>query len=465
MFTFDTTDRHFSNLHLDDPFAPVALASKLGAGRVKKGDGVQHMQLEIDDAMEAEGGESNHSSPRLPPKSMHTPEPVEPTLSRHGTPPIDIVKSSVCRSQSRARCEYEEHTLVEATPRPLPKPARKKKRGPKKGAVAALTTVRGFTPATSGDDDSDFDLSSQGFRKRRDLSVQRTSSVVRKDLSLDRSGRPSIGKAFELRSSSPSSGISALTRQLDALQRNGSPGKVSLVQTRMMLSSETTSTASVTSGTSGDEDTPETTSYEVPLEQDFISSDISQKDKCNARSDALSSGEVVRKMHATDFDPLRCLGKGTYGTVLLVKQTCTGKLYAQKQFRKASLTVHKQLVEQTKTERSILESINCHPFVVKLYYAFQDHEKLYLILEYAQGGELFEHLRTERMFPEDTAAFYMAEMVLALEHLHHTVSTYKNSFKYKQLIFRTGRRGLPRLETREHPSRFRGAPAVDRLRT
>ena len=430
MFTFDATDRHLSNLHLDDPFAPVAMAPELGAGRIKKGDGFQHVQLEIDDVMEAEGGESNHSSPR-PTKSMLTQEPVEPTLSRHGTPPIDIVKSSVVQSQSRARGEYEEHTLVEATPRPLPKPARKKKRGPKKGAVAALTTVRGFTPATSGDDDSDFDLSSQGFRKRRDLSVQRSSSVVRKDLSLDRSGQPSVGKAFELRSSSPSSGISALTRQLDALECNGSPGKVSLVQTKMKLSPETASSASVTSGTSGDEDTPETTSYEVPLEQDFISSDISRKDKCDARSDALSSGEVVRKMHATDFDPLRCLGKGTFGTVLLVKQTCTGKLYAQKQFRKASLTVHKQLVEQTKTERSILESINCHPFVVKLYYAFQDHEKLYLILEYAQGGELFEHLRTERMFPEDTAAFYMAEMVLALEHLHHTVSTYQNSFQYK----------------------------------
>ena len=434
MFAFDDTDRRFSNLHLDEPFAPVALTPALETGRVKKRDGVQHMQLNIDDAVEAEAGESNHSSPRLPPRSMLALEPIEPTLSRHGTPPIDIVKPSVVRSQSRARCEYEEHTLAEATPRPLPKPARKKKRGPKKGTVAALTTVRGFTPATSGDDDSDFDLSSQGFRKRRDLSVQRCSSVMRKDLSLDRSGRPSIGNALEVRSSSPSSGISALTRQLDALECNGSPGKVSFPQTGIKPSSETASSASVTSATSGDEDTPETTSYEVSLEQDFISPDISRKDKCDARSDALSSGDVVRKMHATDFDPLRCLGKGTYGTVLLVKQTCTGKLYAQKQFRKASLTVHKQLVEQTKTERSILESINCHPFVVKLYYAFQDHEKLYLILEYAQGGELFEHLRTERMFPEDTAAFYMAEMVLALEHLHHTVGVIYRDLKPENIL-------------------------------
>ena len=91
--------------------------------------------------------------------------------------------------------------------------------------------------------------------------------------------------------------------------------------------------------------------------------------------------------------------------------------------------MRKHLVEQTKTERVILESINRHPFVVKLFYAFQDHEKLYLILEYAQGGELFERMRTERMFPEETAAFYMAELVLALEHLHKTVGVVYRDLK------------------------------------
>ncbi|KAJ2963200.1 hypothetical protein NQ176_g10876 [Zarea fungicola] len=125
-----------------------------------------------------------------------------------------------------------------------------------------------------------------------------------------------------------------------------------------------------------------------------------------------------RKMTAHEFEPLRCLGKGTYGTVLLVKQRSTGKLYAQKQLKKASLVVHRKLVEQTKTERQILESVNRHPFVVKLFYAFQDLEKLYLILEYGQGGELFTHLNTEKMFSENVAAFYMAEMLLAISHLH-----------------------------------------------
>ena len=424
MFAFDASDKHFLNSHLDKPFPPVAPIPALDGLAIEKGDPLFHEDLEISDTPDAVGAKSTHSS------SMIAPESVEPTLSRHGTPPIDIVTtSSMAKTRSAARCEDEDHALADATPRPLPKPARKKKRGPKKGAVAALTTVRGFTPVTSGDDDSDFDFASEGFRRRRDLSVQRSTSIVRKDLSLDRSGRSSIGSALEVRSSSPSNGISALSIRLNALECNGSPGKTPLPKNKSKLGSGTASSASVTSGTSGDEDTPEITSYEVPLEHDFVSSDIPQKDKYDARPDSLLNGGVVRKMHATDFDPLRCLGKGTYGTVLLVKQACTGKLYAQKQFRKASLTVRKQLVEQTKTERSILESINRHPFVVKLYYAFQDHEKLYLILEYAQGGELFEHLRTERMFPEETAAFYMAEMVLALEHLHHTVGVVYRDLK------------------------------------
>jgi len=83
----------------------------------------------------------------------------------------------------------------------------------------------------------------------------------------------------------------------------------------------------------------------------------------------------------------------------------------------------------TKSERSILELVNRHPFIVNLYYAFQDHEKLYLILEYAEGGELFRHLETEKFFTEDTAAFYMAEIVLALDYLHNTVGVIYRDLK------------------------------------
>ncbi|KAL9598373.1 MAG: hypothetical protein Q9219_004535 [cf. Caloplaca sp. 3 TL-2023] len=245
-----------------------------------------------------------------------------------------------------------------------------------------------------------------------------------------------------------SPGISALTQQLESLQcganhRRGHHKNRDLrIKTKVERSASIQSTSasptpspsasgsqsSATSESVKDSESSKTISYEVARDHDFISPDM-VPDDIQQYSDPLILDHLDRKMTASDFEPLRCLGKGTYGTVHLVKQARTGRLFAQKQFRKASLTVKQQLVEQTKTERAILESINRHPYVVKLFYAFQDQEKLYLILEYAQGGELFTRMMTEGMFPEDTAAFYMAEMILALDHLHGSVSVVYRDLK------------------------------------
>lgn len=320
----------------------------------------------------------------------------------------------------------QDTTINESQQTPMQGRSLKKKKGQaKKSPAVALNTVRGFTPVTSADEDSDF--SPRVGRPRTSVHAHRSNSVLRKDISID-DLKPD-GDIPESRASSPS-GISSLTHQLEQLRSRSPSVRPHLPRNPSKLaSSETPSSASVTSDTEADEDTTQMTSYEVNLEHDFVSSEFSPKDRPNARQDPLLDGGIVRKMQATDFEPLRCLGKGTYGTVILVKQHATGRLFAQKQFRKASLTVRKHLVEQTKTERAILESINRHPFVVKLYYAFQDHEKLYLILEYAQGGELFERMRNERMFPEETAAFYMAELVLALDHLHRTIGVVYRDLK------------------------------------
>ncbi|KAJ0390908.1 hypothetical protein P43SY_011178 [Pythium insidiosum] len=59
-----------------------------------------------------------------------------------------------------------------------------------------------------------------------------------------------------------------------------------------------------------------------------------------------------------------------------------------------------------------------HPFVIHLTYAFQTESKLYLVMDFQPGGELFSYLRQEGTFTEDKARFYLAEMILALEHLH-----------------------------------------------
>jgi tRNA A-37 threonylcarbamoyl transferase component Bud32 len=268
----------------------------------------------------------------------------------------------------------------------------------------AVNTVRGFhTPVTSDVEDSDHSVASTPHHhhfKIDDVVSANSSPMLRS------TSNPNPGV----------SGISKLKLQLETLELDGGVKKNGWKAGKSQLGSRPQSST----GTSefSDDELSDGTSYEVRLENDFASEEVREKPIYGALEGGLVQDTVARKMEAEDFEPLKCLGKGTYGTVLLVKQRATGRLYAQKQLRKASLTVHKKLVEQTKTERNILESVNRHPFVVKLFYAFQDHEKLYLILEYAQGGELFTHLAQERMFPEDTASFYMAEMVLALEHLH-----------------------------------------------
>lgn len=86
----------------------------------------------------------------------------------------------------------------------------------------------------------------------------------------------------------------------------------------------------------------------------------------------------------------------SYGKVMLCRHTESGILYAMKVLKKASLFVHAKNAEHTKAERQILEEVG-NPFIVQLYYAFQTNDRLYLILEYATGGELFTHMATGKI--------------------------------------------------------------------
>ncbi|KAI4290414.1 MAG: hypothetical protein L6R35_000315 [Caloplaca aegaea] len=379
-------------------------------------------------------------------ENVHLPVPSDLTghdtcAARAGTPPISIVlppelgRSERQNLQQTLRGQPEDLHHQELLDKPLIKGAahRRKKRNHKRAHNGALYALHGFTPATSEDERSD--LSVDESRSRNDFTASKLAC---------------LGSRAGSRSSSPGPGVSALTQQLEDLQRASKPGhrqrqpKASSLRIKTEIDhtpstqsnsaspspipSPTASQSSATSESMKDGESNKTISYRVALEHDFVSPDIAQRN-CLEYSEDDTMDYVVRKMAASDFEPLRCLGKGTYGTVHLVKQAGTGRLFAQKQFRKASLTIKQQLVEQTKTERAILESINRHPYVVKLFYAFQDQEKLYLILEYAQGGELFTRMLTEGMFPEETAAFYMAEMILALDHLHNTVGVVYRDLK------------------------------------
>ncbi|KAL8272266.1 hypothetical protein Esti_003783 [Eimeria stiedai] len=123
-----------------------------------------------------------------------------------------------------------------------------------------------------------------------------------------------------------------------------------------------------------------------------------------------------KKVGPEDFVLMQVIGKGSYGKVMLVKFEQDGQLYALKVLLKESLLRRSQ-VQHTRTERAVLEVIS-HPFIVQMHFAFQTPKKLYFVLEYCPGGELFFHLQKDRKFTESRARFYAAELLLALEHLH-----------------------------------------------
>uniref|UniRef100_A0A673FW14 Ribosomal protein S6 kinase n=1 Tax=Sinocyclocheilus rhinocerous TaxID=307959 RepID=A0A673FW14_9TELE len=128
------------------------------------------------------------------------------------------------------------------------------------------------------------------------------------------------------------------------------------------------------------------------------------------------------------FELLRVLGKGGYGKVFQVRKVTgadSGKIFAMKVLKKAMIVRNAKDTAHTKAERSILEEVK-HPFIVDLIYAFQTGGKLYLILEYLSGGELFMQLEREGIFLEDTACFYLAEISMALGHLHQKGIIYRD---------------------------------------
>lgn len=123
-----------------------------------------------------------------------------------------------------------------------------------------------------------------------------------------------------------------------------------------------------------------------------------------------------KSMGIDDFDLLKVIGKGSFGKVMQVRKKDTGKIYALKSIRKAHI-VNKMEVTHTLAEKFVLSRVNS-PFIVPLKFAFQSNEKLYLVLSFINGGELFYHLQKARRFSLIRAKFYICELLSAIETLH-----------------------------------------------
>ncbi|PVI04824.1 Pkinase-domain-containing protein [Periconia macrospinosa] len=128
-----------------------------------------------------------------------------------------------------------------------------------------------------------------------------------------------------------------------------------------------------------------------------------------------------------DFEILKLIGKGTFGQVFQVRKRDTRRIYAMKVLSK-KVIVQKKEVAHTLGERNILvrTAMAESPFIVGLKFSFQTPSDLYLVTDYMSGGELFWHLQREGRFQEGRAKFYIAELILALQHLHEHDIVYRD---------------------------------------
>lgn len=153
----------------------------------------------------------------------------------------------------------------------------------------------------------------------------------------------------------------------------------------------------------------------------------------NRKSTKTLYGIKTMSLSIENFELVRVLGKGAAGKVLLVEAKFGDhKQYAMKIIKKSKIIKADRIVH-TKTEKLILSHVN-HPFLVSLKYAFQNETKLYFVMEFMKGGELFQHLRVKRRFTEQQAKFVAGCVVLALGHLHNKGYIYRD-LKPENVLF------------------------------
>ena len=137
-----------------------------------------------------------------------------------------------------------------------------------------------------------------------------------------------------------------------------------------------------------------------------------------------STHKTVKNVGVNDFKIVKVIGRGSYGKVCLVEFTQTKELFAMKSLKKNVLLDEDQ-VESTLLEKNILQSLD-YPFLVGMVFCFQTEERVYFVLPFIQGGELFQHLRKYKYFPEANVKFYASIIGLSLEYLHKKGIVYRD---------------------------------------
>ncbi|XP_021934196.1 ribosomal protein S6 kinase alpha-5-like isoform X2 [Zootermopsis nevadensis] len=130
-----------------------------------------------------------------------------------------------------------------------------------------------------------------------------------------------------------------------------------------------------------------------------------------------------------DFESLELLGEGSFGKVSLVKKSTgfdKGRLYAMKTMKMEIITKDRKTYQHTMTECRVSAEVGDSPFLVKSHYTFQTDSDLHLVMDFLEGGDLYDLLNQREKFAEEAVKFYTAEIVLGIEYLHKIGVIYRD---------------------------------------
>jgi serine/threonine protein kinase len=116
-----------------------------------------------------------------------------------------------------------------------------------------------------------------------------------------------------------------------------------------------------------------------------------------------------------NFEIGKPIGRGKFGHVYLARESRSKFIVALKVLYKKQLM--KLNAEHTLRREIEIQSHLRHPNICRLYGWFWDEKKIYLILEFATGGEVYQEL-TAQVFSEPKAANYIYQVIQALKYLH-----------------------------------------------